>query len=477
MDTIPEPFSLRNDQPQMPSVRRGFRVPFGLRDGRVWAPGEVAKGKGCGCVCPGCGQPLIAKALTSRHRRPHFAHLAVTDCPTGRESGIHKRAKQVILERRELLLPDWNGDLFDRINPPRAQDDEGQFHEGRRIEWPPVRVALRDLEKERSFGGYQPDVVAHDDVGELLIEIRVTHAVDDCKAARVQAHDRRMVEIDLSHMDRDTPHDAAAFDEAVLFDVSNRTWISCPEAVAQWQEAKDELEQQVAERNASLAARRDAAVRAAKARAEAEQREKKDKAGRRAFIRTRERSKYGADLARLSELTAPERVASLLRGYQASAEGRVSELLDAACPAARSACLRAHADAWVFGIDPVLWQLLAFDRFVGQAHPGDRFNQRDVAKWVRRSFPHERPLYRLFVAQYAQRADARRAGFNKWRLHSWVFTDEENALIPNFYAPVNDFIDRLVGVGLIRKLPAPVGECEVVGAPGVFHRGRFRSHT
>ena len=77
-------------------------------------------------------------------------------------------------------------------------------------------------------------------------------------------------------------------------------------------------------------------------------------------------------------------------------------------------------------------------------------------------FPYEKPLYRLFVTQYVKRADARRAGFKKWRLDYWVFTEEENSLIPDFYAPANDFMARLGGAGVIRKVSG-VGEWEVCG--------------
>jgi hypothetical protein len=110
----------------------------------------------------------------------------------------------------------------------------------------------------------------------------------------------------------------------------------------------------------------------------------------------------------------------------------------------------------------VLWQLLAYDHFVGKRSPGSSFNQRDVADWVRESFPYERPLYRLFATQYGKRAEARRAGFNKRSLDYWVFTQEENELIPNFYAPINDFVDRLAAARLIRRLTA-LGEVEVLG--------------
>src|SRR5690606_29809801 len=130
---------------------------------------------------------------------------------------------------------------------------------------------------ERSFGTYQPDVYARDGAGELLIEIRVTHAVDDCKAARVQAQGRRMVEIDLSQLHRNTPHDQNAFEQAVLFDPANRNWISCPEAVADWQASKLELDEQVAARNGEIAQQREQLVKAAQARREREAQDAKDK--------------------------------------------------------------------------------------------------------------------------------------------------------------------------------------------------------
>ena len=44
-------------------------------------------------------------------------------------------------------------------------------------------------------------------------------------------------------------------------------------------------------------------------------------------------------------------------------------------------------------------------------------------------------------------------------------TDEENERIPNFYTPVNDFVDRLESARVIRQLPAPRGECEVLPPP------------
>ena len=465
MNTIPEPSVLCNSQENPIQRRSGFRVPFGLRDGKFWAPAEVLKGKACNCACPGCGAPLAAKAQTSRRKRPHFAHLADAGCATGRETGIHGRAKQLIAERLVLGLPAWGGDLLDVPNPPFARDDAGYGHRGRFVDYPARQVCLVDVEVERSFGEYQPDVYARDDSGELLIEVRVTHAVDDHKATRVQAHGRRMIEIDLSRLDRETPHDPDAFEQSVLFDAANRHWISCPDALADWRASKQDLDAQVEARNREIREVRAQHAQAEKQRQAREALETKDKTARKVYMHSQLRAKHAEDLAQLALLTTPGRIDSTLREYQIEAEARVGELLDCVPPAVRSACLRAHHDAWVFGVDPALWQLLAYQHFVASQAPGSRLNQKDVAAWVRRSFNPDRALYRLFVTQYAGRAEARRAGFSKHRLDYWAFTEDENARIPNFYEPINEFIRRLEGARVVRALPHPLGEYEVQPPP------------
>lgn len=349
-------------------------------------------------------------------------------------------------------------------NPPLAQDDDGQWHRGRRVEIPGTLAALRDIQLERSFGAYIPDVSATDDLGPLLIEIHVTHAVDDRKGARVEAHGYRMVELDLSRLDRDTPHDPVAFEYAVLSDLENRGWVTHPGASLEWDASKAELELQIAERNAWIADQQRQAQRAGHERRQRAAREDRNTAEKKEFVRKRERAKHTRDLEQLAELTNQARIKHLLEEYRQQAEARVDELLEPASLAVHSAVLRWHPDAWVFGTHPALWQLLAYRHFVGGRPPGERFNQRDVASWVRRSFPSENALYRLLVAQYVARADARRAGFAKRSLDYWVFTPEENARIPDFYAPINGFISRLGSAQLIRLLPAPLGECEVLPA-------------
>src|SRR3546814_14766506 len=115
---------------------------------------------------------------------------------------------------------------------------------------------------------------------------------------------------------------------------------------------------------------------AAEKRRRQEDRNAEDKEGRRAYMRRLVRDKHADDLAQLMELTAPTRIERVLQEYQANSEERVSELLDAVPPIVRSACLRAHEHAWVFGVDPALWQLLAYQHFVANQPARSRFNQR-----------------------------------------------------------------------------------------------------
>lgn len=87
------------DSPQIsPAVPRPLagvlKVPFGLKAGRMWSPKQVAPGRECGCVCPACGAPLVAKAADSTCRRPHFAHLAETDCRAGYETALQWHPNQ-----------------------------------------------------------------------------------------------------------------------------------------------------------------------------------------------------------------------------------------------------------------------------------------------------------------------------------------------------------------------------------------------
>lgn len=225
-----------------------FQIPFGLRDGRIWAPLEVDNGEACGCVCPACAAPLVAKHGHGK-RRPHFSHRATGECSGNLESAIHKFAKKLIYNNSMILLPAWTG-LPGFPNPPIAQTVSGRLIAGDKIVWPAETVDLGGSRLEPDFGLFRPDIAARDEQGELLIEIRVSHTVDDAKAALVRQGGHRMIEINLSQISPDTLFDAEGFRNQVLFSETNRTWISNPAAEGAWELARDRVKALAAEESA-----------------------------------------------------------------------------------------------------------------------------------------------------------------------------------------------------------------------------------
>lgn len=438
-------------------------VSFGLKAGRMVRVEEVPKGLACGCVCPACGHVLVAKAKDSRHRRPHFAHYRDADCRTGFETTVHKAAKQLIADHLRLCLPAWDGDL-DMPNPPVQQDVAGFSHLGRLVDYPAVRVPLVTAALERARGNYIPDVTARDAQGELLIEIRVSHPVDDLKRRRVQSEGIRMLEIDLSRLTLAQALEPRVFEWEVLENPGNRVWISCPAALDAWRARREELRVHVQRVNQEIAAgrareaqelAREQATRAV------EQAMQVAKAKNWEIYREQRRRPYLRELATLPGLVAPEAIQSRLSAFETRDRAAIAEgLSTVASEDLRAALSQYHPNAWVYGAHPVLWQLGVYQNFVEGRPSGYRFNQREVARWVRDRYGVENSLYRLFLAQYKARTEARVGGLRKKRISAWFFTEQENMMIPNFYTPVGALIMRLVRLAHLRILLDEVGGLE-----------------
>src|ERR1019366_6536700 len=129
------------------SVRK---IPFGLRDGRLLQPDEVSRGLACNCVCPGCGSRLVAHHGEKKVK--HFVHYVTADCINGYESAIHKAAKQVLLQSKQILVPaiHASGFLFDRgsnVTVRESQSIAERF------------IPIEDVEVEKDMGSVVPDLV------------------------------------------------------------------------------------------------------------------------------------------------------------------------------------------------------------------------------------------------------------------------------------------------------------------------------
>jgi hypothetical protein len=190
------------------------RIPFGLKDGELIQAGEVPRGDKCGVTCPGCKSPL--RANQGKKKAPYFSHQPGADCTAGFETSIHLAAKQIFEEEKQVRLPGLT--IFDRM-----VDAEGFLNiETLDVIESDTTYSLDRVEVEKSINDFRPDLIGYVNGTPLIIEVAVTHFVDDEKAEKIKKADISAIEIDLSHLPYDV--DWETLKEA-LFDIGRGKWI------------------------------------------------------------------------------------------------------------------------------------------------------------------------------------------------------------------------------------------------------------
>ncbi|OYY60465.1 MAG: hypothetical protein B7Y50_07285 [Hydrogenophilales bacterium 28-61-11] len=168
-----------------------LRVPFGLKDEVLYESRQVPNGKACGCICPACQRSLIAR---QNHQTPHFAHAPGEDCAKALETAVHLAAKQIIAERLELRLP-----VLAYINP-YARPLYGVPSQPQTV-YVEHTVKLDTVAVEYGLGDMRPDIIVTvNGSNTYLVEIAVTHFVDDAKQAKINQRQLHAIEIDISRL-------------------------------------------------------------------------------------------------------------------------------------------------------------------------------------------------------------------------------------------------------------------------------------
>ena len=181
-------------------------LPYGVApDGRLVRASAVPAGLACGCACPACGAPLVARR--GAVLAAHFAHAASDRaCAGALETVLHRLAKQLIADGAPLDLPEV------------AAEHAGR----RRLVRPAATVRAESAALEPGLDGLRPDVVAVVAGRPLLVEVAVTHVCGPEKVALIRERRLAAVEIDLSGLARDAPPEA--LERAVLRSAPRR-WL------------------------------------------------------------------------------------------------------------------------------------------------------------------------------------------------------------------------------------------------------------
>lgn len=162
---------------------------FALKNGQPVSISDVERGLACGCICPACGKPLIAKKGAKRDH--HFSHRPGEDCKYGYETSLHLAAKAILAGAKQMIIPSVTLQFPESTKSDIVISGEQQI--------PIDSVAL-----EKKFGGVIPDVVMQSGGRPIFIEIFVTHRIDTEKLDKLKALGISVIEIDLSRMDRST---------------------------------------------------------------------------------------------------------------------------------------------------------------------------------------------------------------------------------------------------------------------------------
>lgn len=159
-------------------------------EGRLVFIEDVNRGDKCGCVCPYCKEAL--RARKGKKNAHSFAHKSGIECIHSYESSLHYLAKKILEEGGLLTLPSLEDE----------ENDSGYkktiVKEGTVIK-DPAKILV-----EEKIGEIVPDIlIVMKGNNKLIVEIAVTHKVDEEKKRKIQQLGISAIGFDLSGIQRD----------------------------------------------------------------------------------------------------------------------------------------------------------------------------------------------------------------------------------------------------------------------------------
>lgn len=185
------------------------KLEYALLDGNPVHISEVEKGLACGCVCPACGEPLVAKKGTKMMH--HFSHVSGSECEHGYESSLHIAAKTILTKARKIVLP-----------MVYAEFETDTFYCARPVTDGPVEMQIDSVELEKRVDSIIPDIIVYSKNRPLLVEIFVTHKVDEDKIAKIKQLGLSAIEIDLHRIDSSRD----SLEELLVDNVDHKRWLN-----------------------------------------------------------------------------------------------------------------------------------------------------------------------------------------------------------------------------------------------------------
>ena len=141
---------------------------------------DVQNGNKCGCVCPDCEDQLIAKN-NCQDKRNHFAHQSLVEGRSCLMTQLHMAAQYYFLGIKTFKIP-----------------KVGFIHNGIYLSQAEKEVQVLSAELEAKVGKYFADVKLCTTVGDIHIEVFVTHECEDKKIDYYKQEALPSIEYDFS---------------------------------------------------------------------------------------------------------------------------------------------------------------------------------------------------------------------------------------------------------------------------------------
>ncbi len=234
------------------------KIPFGLKNDTLVQVSDVVSGLACGCICPACHRKLQAnkgKKVTS-----YFSHDpsdVTISCNSAFETSIHLMAKQILSEEGYTIFPSL-------ILKMSQFDMNGVTHTEEKTIETEALARFNKVELEKRLEEIRPDIIAYQNDEPFLIEVAVTHFVDNKKKNIIWDLGLPAIEIDLSGVSYTTTKDEL---KSLITSPSKREWISNPKAINAKIELKSILDEKIRKINTDIYKRRNKATTPKKPRA------------------------------------------------------------------------------------------------------------------------------------------------------------------------------------------------------------------
>lgn len=225
-----------------------IKTPFAMYNGNIIHISELKKeknGHDYKCYCCSCNEKLIPRL--GNKNTWHFSHKS-ENCNNALETGLHIMAKRILSERKEIKLPTLSvnkdeyllerKDFIYSSSSKRIRTEcmlihnENFNHEYVDVDYEYEIVCRSKLYSfdsvniEKRLNDIIADIILYKNGKPLLVEIAVTHFIDDEKRMKINDMKLSTIEIDLSQYNKNfLKMSMEEIERIIIEDTKNKKWI------------------------------------------------------------------------------------------------------------------------------------------------------------------------------------------------------------------------------------------------------------